>query len=88
MAIPINARRTLPVLGASLGQVVRPLVPTVLSAMVMYGSVLAAQQFLLAGLDPVWRLLAGVLIGAFVFLVSILSLSHQTVVRTVQLLRG
>ncbi|MEE9128166.1 MAG: lipopolysaccharide biosynthesis protein [Planctomycetota bacterium] len=88
LSIPINARRTLPTIGTNLAQVARPLVPTVLSAMLMYGGVMVAQQFLLVGLTPAWRLVAGVLIGACVFLVSILSLNQKTVASAVQLLRS
>jgi O-antigen/teichoic acid export membrane protein len=88
LSIPINARRTLPVIGTNLGQVARPLVPTVLSATLMYGGVMAAQQFLLVGLDPIWRLVAGVFIGACIFLLSILSLDGKAVVRAVKLLRS
>ncbi len=88
LAIPINARRTLPILRTNAMDVVGPLLPTVLSAALMYGVVAIARAFVLQDLSSPARLVASILIGATAYLLAILSLNQAIVVRAVKLIRG
>ena len=67
VAMAINLRRGLPVVGAHFQQVVGVMAPTFAVGVAMVIVVLAAQTSVIAGLEPWQRLLASVAIGVGVY---------------------
>jgi len=67
VALTLNLRRALPVIGVGFGPVARAVGPSLAAAGAMAGAVLAAKATWLAPLDPALRLAASVALGALVY---------------------